>query len=1233
MFTEENQHHLSHQSLPVLQIPLDAARHVRTYQYTQTENSVPSAINQLLTDHKNPQVLLLTAYFAWMHRLSGEKELAAGINGENGGLFPLTLSLENIQTFEDLEKQIRIQLAECTEQTQKRQEETLQTDTLFLYHSGFPESKAKGPIISWLVQENTDGKFSILIQYDTSLLHRDSVERFCAYYLTLLQAAAEHPEQRFNSVDILTDEDRNMYQKLNQTKTPYPENQTIHGMFEQAVNQFPDHPALASQQEEYTYAELNQRANQVAHLLLKKGLQKGDFVTIFMDRSLETIISLLGIMKAGGVYVPVDPDHPEERNSYIVEDTRSAYILTKKVFAEQAKHLSMAITSVKEIISIDGKELTPYPTDNPDIHVDPDDLAYVIYTSGSTGKPKGALIAHRGVVNLGFVVKEQCGISEQEVLTQFATYSFDASVWDTIGALFFGAKLYLLSAEERVSVEEFADAVERTGTTIITILPTVFFNQLATYLSDEGYSKLKKVKLITVAGEALYGELVRSFQRKFGEHIEIVNVYGPTECTVCTTTHKISEYIPEDLANVPIGKPIDNYKIYIVNEDHQLCPLHVPGEILISTVGLAKGYLNQPEKTKEAFIPSPFVPNELIYKSGDIARLLKNGTVEYVGRRDSQIKIRGHRIEIGEIEDNFSKYPDVQDVAIIPKKESDGQNMLVAYFTSKNQDKLPISNLKQFLADRLPSYFIPKYLCQLDQLPLSPTGKIDRKKLAGFPHEDAFDEERNYVAPETESQRLIAKAWEKVLSKEPIGLTDNFFDIGGDSLDVLHVLALLKPHFTNLRINDFFTYKTVEQLAERVEVLAEESQGSRNNSSITSITDLNEHPVYLKNRKSLPKYEGPKHVLLTGATGYLGSHLLYELLTKTDAVIYPIVRKTSAGTGQSRLRDILNLYFGDAAWEPAKHRIQVMEGDLEAPGLGLSMEDMSLLAQRIDTIIHSAADVRHFGDAAQFEKTNILATKYLVDLAISKEGVRFHHISTMGIPEDLALSGQWEEVLQKEEFAPDLKVENVYTQSKLEAEKLLFEASKQGAAITIYRAGNLTCHSGTGRFQRNIDSNAFYRMIKAMLLLGKAPSVNWHVDFTPIDFASEAIIHLACQPDTANRIFHICHPEPIRYGQLVDMIRSCGYHVETLPFEEYTNWLLDSSIPKDTEALQLAMAQLEGDGAKDSAYRYGCKETMAFLNRGGVRCNPIDPSFLQKMLHHAVEVGYFPEPRVSKHKE
>lgn len=824
------------------------------------------------------------------------------------------------------------------------------------------------------------------------------------------------------------------------------------------------------------------------------------------------------------------------------------------------------------------------------------------------------------------MVQRDCDIQPGDVLTQFATYSFDASVWDTIGALFYGAELYLLSAEERVSVEEFASAIERTGTTIITILPTIFFNQLASYLSDEGFHKLAKVRIITVAGEALYGEQVRAFQRKFGNQIDIVNVYGPTECTVATTTHRISEQVPEHVVNIPIGKPIHNYKVYIVNEEQQLCPAGVPGEVYIATPALAKGYLNQPERTEQAFIENPFAIGEKIYKSGDIAKLLDSGLLEYVGRSDSQLKIRGHRIEIGEIEDHFARLDQIQNVAVIPKKESDGQNMLVGYFTSKDGSTLSVSDIKAELAEKLPSYFVPKWICQLDEMPIAPTGKINRKAMVSLPHVERHEDRPDRVMPETETESIILDAWKEILQHDDFGVEDSFFNIGGDSLRVIHVLVILKPHYPQLKIADFFAEKTVRALARRVEVLSL-SAAEVTDSVVTDgmITQLSEHPVELTSQLGYPLIREPEHVLLTGATGYLGSHVLQQLILNSSTRIYTLVRRPSNGiTAMERLANVLEGYFGKQLTDQLSTRVEIIEGDLEQPNLGLSAEQTAYVQDRIDRVIHCAADVRHFGDADQFAKTNVEGTVALLDLIRSKPGASFHHVSTMGIPEDLALSGQWESSLQYDRFPADLHVDNLYSDSKLEAEKVLMIAAEQGVPVSIYRAGNLTCHSETGRFQSNIDSNAFYRMIKAMLLLGKAPAADWMVDFTPINYASEAIVHLALRQDTAGRVFHICNPEPIRYDELIRSVNRAGYEVETLPFADYTRWLFDASISKEPEALQLAIAQLEGDGAKDSAYVYACPVTTAYVEPAGISCARTDDRFISAMLDYAVQIGYFP---------
>lgn len=693
-------------------------------------------------------------------------------------------------------------------------------------------------------------------------------------------------------------------------------------------------------------------------------------------------------------------------------------------------------------------------------------MAYVIYTSGSTGRPKGALIAHEGVVNLGETVRTDCQIKPGDVLTQFATYSFDASVWDTIGALFYGAHLYLLSNDERVSVEEFASAIERTGTTIITILPTVFFNQLSTYLSSEGYLKLAKVKLITVAGELLYGEQVRAFQRKFQDGIDIVNVYGPTECTVCTTTYKITGYISDNMTNVPIGKPIHNYKVYIVNEENQLCPVNVHGELYIETVGLAKGYLKQPEKTAEAFIPNPFGEGQ-IYKSGDICKLLPDGTIDYVGRRDSQIKIRGHRIEIGEIEDSFAKIANVQNVAVICKKDVDGQNMLVGYFTSKEGEGISGAVIKRMLGDKLPSYFVPKWIVQLDVMPTSPTGKIDRKGLINYEHRAGQSTEESYEEPVTDVEWNVARSWQEALKLDQVSRCDDFFTIGGDSLAIIQVLVILKPYYPSLKINDFFQYRTVEAIAIRIEELALEEHHKTGLPRYTGpVISLHEHPNLQVAGTKEQSFATPSAVLLTGSTGYLGSYLLRELLVQSEAVVYCLVR-SGLEPGIARIRSSMEFFFGASFVDGMDGRVIALEGDLEQPGLGLSDQERHMLINELDAIIHSAADVRHFGDEEQFARTNIAGTLSLIEIAQqSKKQIRFHHISTLGIPEDLAFSGQWDTVVEGQKLTSDLRLDNMYTNSKLEAEKVLVRASEQGLAINIYRAGNLSCHPETGLFQK-----------------------------------------------------------------------------------------------------------------------------------------------------------------------
>ncbi|MFB9326744.1 amino acid adenylation domain-containing protein [Paenibacillus aurantiacus] len=1218
----------SQEDSPVLNIPLDMPPHARQYRYAEaayvpSEQTLALAGARLGSDD-NLAYMATTVYAALMYRLSGgEEELHLGAALHDG--LPVWLSLDlsgEGHTFNSLYQAIPGRLLSGEAPAGRH---AFATTFRMNANQAAVLPHANEMLFAELHLE--PASWRIVFGYDESLLTKQTVERYIGMYERLFLAALDDPQAVIGSVDLLSKEEHALYERFNATVAEYTRGATIHQVFERMAEAYGARTAIFTDEERYTYASLNERANQVARLLLGSGLRKGEFVTIFMERSLSTIVSLLGVLKAGGVYVPVDPEHPEDRIRYIIGDTASPYVLTNARYEAKAKTLCETLPSVKAILPIDNGELTRLSTDNVDAGVQPDDLAYVIYTSGSTGKPKGVLIAHEGVVNLGAMIGREYAITEADILTQFATFSFDASVWETFGALLNGAALHLLGAEERISVEAFAQAVERIQATVIIVLPTVFFNEVAAHLSEEGFARMASIRSIMTAGEALYGEQVRILQRRLSPNVGIYNLYGPTECTVCATMYRINGPVAEDVTHIPIGTPISNYQVYVVGPDRSLCPVGVPGELYISTVGIARGYLNQPDKTAAAFVANPFAEGEVAYRSGDIVKLRADGQLEYVGRRDAQVKIRGHRIEIGAIEDTLAKHPDVHTAAVIARKEPSGQTMLVSFYTSKDGQPLAAAKLAALLHESLPPYYVPKKFVQLETMPLSPSGKVERKLLAGYALPEEEQEQGGEAIILTPTQSKIADAWRSVLGLKRVEPDTNFFEAGGNSLDIIHVLVQLKPHFPHLVIGDLFQYQTLSSLA----AYAEETASSaaplpQQTTGVQTYERLRELPVNHAGMapRSVLAAPVPQNILLTGATGYLGSHLLYDLLTTTDTTIIALVRGATHQAAMERLNDVMTMYFGPSVLWLMNGRVHVIESDLEQPELGLSPVEMRLLPRQIDAIIHAAADVRHFGDARKFERTNVASTVELLKLLDASHRIHFHYVSTISVPESLAQSGQWEQVVASNELAKELRVDNVYSSSKLEAEKLVMAAGERGLPITIHRPGNLTCHSGTGRFQRNIESNAFYQLIKAMLLLGKAPTADWHVDFTPIDYASAAITRLALMPETEGQVFHIVNPQQILYTDLVQMIRDCGYTVELMSMQAYTEWLLDASIPKDPEGLRIAMSQLGGDGAQDSPLVYDCANAAAFLKETTVACPPVDQAFVKRMIDYAVSIGYFP---------
>ncbi|GAA0409209.1 amino acid adenylation domain-containing protein [Paenibacillus motobuensis] len=1190
------------------------------------ELNISSSFKRQTVQETDIQTWLIACYYVFLYRMSGEQDQIVGIQATDGRILPIRIHTEAGIPFSQLLSAIAERLVLSNEASLPIQEieklvsQSPVVQTIYGRNAAYEASR-----LNWYVRTEEE-KWVAEITYSSHLFKESTINKFARHFQCIAQAVLDRPDIVLGDISIMTDEDVLAYEKLNDTARNWGVELTITSMLCRTVESFPDRIALSSAEWKLTYAELDRLSNQVAHALIEQGLHKGGFVAIYMERSMEAVVSMLGALKAGGTYIPLDPEHPDDRNQYIIEDTGSRIVLTKETYLSKLQPLVADNANELKLLCFDLEQFVSYPGEACHIPIDQDDIAYTIYTSGTTGRPKGVLIRHAGVVNLSMSTTMQLQFSEHDVILQYSTFSFDASVYDIFSAICCGARLHLLSNEQRYSVDSFTTAIEDTGATRIGILPTVFFNQLSAYLTVEEAVKYQLIRSFVIGGEALPGESVRNLQKKLGHQPFIVNAYGPTEITVAATTHMIMEQVSEDLTTVSIGKPIANYEVLIVNENDQLCPVNVMGELLIHSIGLAKGYLNLPDKTEEAFIIDPTDPTsgKRYYRSGDLVRLLNDGGIEYMGRKDLQVKIRGYRIEIGEIEENLAKHEKVKDVAVIVKEDDNGEKMLIGFYTSKSGEEIGKQELATFLKTKVPAYMVPGQFMMLESMPLSPTGKIDRKRLGTYDIPVQVEEDFNYVAPVTELEKEIAVAWENSLHRSRVGLYDNFFEIGGHSLKILETLVLLKPRFPKLKINDFFVYSTVHAMAERVIELMDVTEEEDSFAGSEEIRDLAEYPrMFGGNRK--PSASPQNHILLTGATGYLGSSLLYQLLQTSEAVIYCLVRAKEGEEPYQRLVDVMKGYYGTEITRNMKNRVVAVRGDLEQPNLGLSPQDAALLDQHLDSIIHCGAEVKHFGSTDYFTKVNVESTDRLLDLARGKD-VRFHYVSTLGIPEDLAFLGLWESFTAGSGYDA-VATENVYTNSKLEAEKLVIRAcEEEGVAASVYRVGNLSCYSTTGVFQKNIDNNAFYRMLKAMLLLGKAPRVHWQVDFTPVNYAGASISALALQEKSSGRLFHICNPVQISYIDMVDHLREYGYYIDLLEWRDYEAWLLDPNQPKEQAGMELAMAQLEGDGAKNSIYRFACPQTNEFLAGTSVVCHEPDREFFQRMIDYAVRIGYFPAP-------
>ncbi|MGN8231421.1 non-ribosomal peptide synthetase, partial [Paenibacillus polymyxa] len=595
----------------------------------------------------------------------------------------------------------------------------------------------------------------IRFEYNAKRYDREAVERTQGHLVQLLEQVVAKPDIRVYELDMVSEQEREQILSVwGNTAAEYPSEQTIHGLFETQTAQTPEQPALFFEGEQLTYRELNARANRLARTLRSQGVTKDRLVGLMTERSVDLIVGILGILKAGGAYVPIDPTYPEERIRYMLDDSGAKLLLTQN-------HLVDKVAFDGNVLVLNGAQ-SVYHEDASNLESlsGPNDLAYVIYTSGTTGQPKGVMVEHRNVVRL---VKNTnyAQLDADTRILQTGAIVFDASTFEIWGALLNGGQLVLVSQDVILDAPKLKEAVRSHGITTM-FLTTPLFNQL----SQQDLALFEGVWELLVGGDVMS---VPHMNRVLEAHpsLRISNIYGPTENTTFSTVHAITGMQSE---SVPIGRPIHNSTAYVVDRSMRLQPVGVWGELIVGGDGVARGYRNRPDLTSEKFIDSPFRSGERCYRTGDLVRLNVDGTLEYKGRIDAQVKIRGYRIELGEVETQLLKLEAVQEAVVIAREDEQGQKQLCAYVVADGE--VVASELRSALSQKLPGYMVPSYLVQLEQMPLTPNGKIDRKALPA--PEGSLQSGADYVAPRTWVEVKLAQIWQDVLGLAQVGVKENF---------------------------------------------------------------------------------------------------------------------------------------------------------------------------------------------------------------------------------------------------------------------------------------------------------------------------------------------------------------------------------------------------------------------------------------------------------------------------
>lgn len=1045
--------------------------------------------------------------------------------------------------------------------------------------------------------------FSVELYLDNGIFRAETVystDHFCSEFASsfteaLVSAASGFiNEDRIGNVSVMSDNELSHFKRMNSRKVPF-DNIPAHEFFDKTARLYPDRIAVRTEGSSLTFGNLKSVSDSIATSLICSGVEPGEIVGLVLERSELIPAAELGIMKAGCAFLPMLPSYPDDRISFCLRDAGCRFSVTSSELSSRDAFTSVRVLDISDLLSSDGQA--------PDVHVDPDQLVYCIYTSGSTGTPKGVMIEHHNLSNF-IQTADLCNTVEKgNCVFCMASVSFDMSVTEILFSLCRGKSIYIASESEIHDLDLLRKALLVSGADIMMMTPSFAWSLLSV---PELTEVLGQLKAVVLGAEAFQPSLYRRL-KSVNPEILVQNGYGPTECTQVCSVKTVS-----DDENITIGTPFPNTEFHVTDTCGNLLPRYAVGELVISGEGVCRGYVGLPEKNAASFTDRY---GSRAYRTGDLVRINRDGEAEFAGRSDGQIKLRGFRIETGEIEQVMQEFDGVIQSKVVVRSNGDDRYLAGYYTASCNVDK---ESLVSYMKSKLTYYMIPQALMQLDKMPVTANGKLDVRALPEIARTRKSSSRR---APKKSLEEKVLEVFRSVLNTDELYVDDNFFECGGSSLSASKVVMQLKSDGYKIEYQDIFDHQTAGELAGYIETAVIHSSSENGDTDrISSVSDASDADVLRFNTMEYARdvqRDSLGDLVLTGVTGFLGIHILKAFLETEKGRAICLIRKGHFDDVLTRLRTLLVYYFENDFYEILEKRVTLIEGDVTDDSVLELFDGISF-----DTLINCAASVKHYANDNSIEFVNVHGVENMVKLAESKNA-RMIQISTTSVPGAHNEETYRVNLRMTEDrlFVID-DMNNQYIRSKYKAEKIMIEAIRNGLKGKIIRVGNLMGRYSDGEFQTNMRTNAFLNGLRGFANIGKCP-ISHSTDpmsFSPVDCTAKAVILLSGTNDMFTA-FNADSRFTFDEMKVIEAMNRCGLPVIPVPDEEYYEEF--NRYMSDPEKNSRVSALVTNDRPDVHLVSTDNRFTANVLFRLGFSWPFVDDKYLEKIIESLDTLDFF----------